>query len=331
MVFAAPIDLLPGLQQNPEQVFRELNRLCRAPLRNLLKRLQGQASEHEIERLTKYAVHWLAMYLHTRDPASIALFRGHDAWEQFRCYLIWCAGRLLLWELDSPRPRTSELPPREILCDDFEMRVFARPRHKVSGDLLARTCEQGTLWVLVADAAGKSWPAYLIVQGVAQLWAACEKCRDRTPEELLDALDGVLRGCLPEGVFVEATVGRFRQGGEAVLVAGGGSVLLIHDPQQWQVRLRRLSGPLLGVEYPCSLQRDREHWLMPRGSEILLASDGLYDQTIGETRLGKVIVEEVTPRVHGCSLHDAVVSLVERALQHEPQLDDISIITVRNP
>lgn len=150
MSFGTPKDLLLALQGNSNAAFGELKGLCREPIRDLHKGLREQAEDDKIALSATHAIHWLEIYSVTSDPASIALFSGQDAREQFCFYLVWVANRLLLREADSPIfVRAAEASVRhagfscaaagtdstetsqwrtETVHERFEIRTFARPR-----------------------------------------------------------------------------------------------------------------------------------------------------------------------------------------------------------
>ena len=196
------------------------------------------------------------------------------------------------------------------------------PRDLVAGDLIEHAVRGDTLWLLVADATGKSWPAHLVVSGVSSLWKSHDKSPDREPSDLLALLETQLVSHLPEGVFVEAVLGRFAPDGHAVICSAGGSTLLLRGPKGAPITLRQLSGSWLGLDIE---PRTQESLTLEDGEEITFATDGLYDQPMGEKRCRDTILKILSRRPAAESLHRGVVDFFERARHDTPQFDDVAI------
>jgi serine phosphatase RsbU (regulator of sigma subunit) len=70
---------------------------------------------------------------------------------------------------------------------------------------------------------------------------------------------------------------------------------------------------------------------MQPGGELLMASDGLFDQLACQAREAGGFVELLGRSPDGSALFDAVERTLQEALQHHSQTDDISLVAVRRP
>src|SRR5262249_48719725 len=79
-------------------------------------------------------------------------------------------------------------------------------------------------------------------------------------------------------------------------------------------------------------ERDQCSWSLDPGDELLLATDGLFDQPASaERRLGKRLAELCRGELGaGRDLHAAVLEVVGRVLGEQAQHDDITVITLRH-
>jgi hypothetical protein len=323
---------------------------------DLVQEVNGRLGLNQDEkRLADHALRWAEMHLRVQDPA---MFDGLAAtadlsWEVFGQYVALRAAKML-WDpvpagpwlrrcprwlrplaaafcrrwLRGERPRTSA----PVILQDFAAfttSVFSRPLDLVGGDSCTAGCDGDTLWVLLADVCGKSWPAYVLSRGLPPLWESCLCARPVDPGGVLAILDGHLLECLPEGLFVEATVARFCADpqGEVSAAAGGKSLVLRRGKGQGAVDWRVLGGHYLGLGLGGSY--DQEVWPLLVGDEVLLSSDGLLDQPSGEQKLEAVLKPPVLPIDYSGNLHEAVVRLVEEALGKHSQHDDITVLSVR--
>jgi serine phosphatase RsbU (regulator of sigma subunit) len=103
----------------------------------------------------------------------------------------------------------------------YEVRSYVRSLEPVGGDWWDHDVEAGhVLWVILGDVTGHGYPAYLLAAGLPHLWRTREiadlRATRREPCELLGALGRELEAVLPDEVFVEAVLGRFRRGRKGV-------------------------------------------------------------------------------------------------------------------
>ena len=123
-------------------------------------------------------------------------------------------------------------------------------------------------------------------------------------------------------------MGRFASSGEAVLAAAGGSRPILRRSQVNQPEFYSLGGCLLGLELG---DREQRSWSLKEGDELLLATDGLFDQPASEQeRLGTRLADRCGQQlISGGDLHGAVLAVLACVLEENAQHDDITVITLR--
>jgi hypothetical protein len=356
MSFPAPKDLLEALHSGSAPARAELTSLCRGPIRDLVQEIDDRLGlNQDIDRLTAYALHWAEMYLRTQEPARFdRLAPSPDqSWEVFGelvrwkvsqmlwepipagRWLRWCPGWLrrvvaIVWRRRMRRTRTRVSVPAALPDSAvFAASVFSQPHDLVGGDWCTTTRDGDTLWVLLADVCGKSWPAYILSRGLQPLWNVCLSGQPVDPVAMLTQLDGHLERCLPEALFVEVTVARCsaRPQEQIEVAAGGKSLVLRRDALRGTVDWQVLGGPYLGLGLGGPF--DRVAWPVQAGDEVLLASDGLLDQPAGSGRLEAALKPPVLSPDGSATLHETVVRLLREALREHPQFDDVTAVTVR--
>jgi hypothetical protein len=357
MPFAAtPNNLVAALQQCCPSALAELERQCRGPIQDVVKEINGRLGlRQNVSQLTEYTLRWVTMHLRVQDPAKFAFLAATDdlSWEVFRNYVRWKAGQMLwgpipvgAWVRRCPRwlRFISAAVGRRLLrkkrlrgemaaglssSDVFGVSAFSRPLDLVGGDWYTAACRGDTLWVLLADVCGKSWPAYILAQGLPFLWDSCLVVQPDDAIEMLARLDGHLQACLPDGLFLEATVARFaaQPQGQVQVAAAGRSLVLGREAGQAAMWREDLGGPFLGLGL--AGPRDQTAWPLAVGDEVLLASDGLLDQPAGSQRLGAVLKPPALPCHCACTLHEAVLGLLQQTWRDYPQRDDVTVLTVQ--
>jgi serine phosphatase RsbU (regulator of sigma subunit) len=191
-----------------------------------------------------------------------------------------------------------------------------------------------SIWVIAADVTGHGFPAYLVADGLPHLWGmrtiAELRARGCPPHDLLDVLSDVLEPVLPEAVFVEATLARFTPAGRAALSGAGFCRMALRRLGEDHLGLHRVGGPYLGMG---SGQRDHLDWEIRCGDEVMMASDGLFEQSDGDfprCQLGASLARRATAHLAaGRTLHDAILAVLEEALRQYKQHDDITMVTIR--
>jgi hypothetical protein len=338
-----PSDLIAGLHRGEPGSLTLLKGWCREPIARLVDRLKARHHlGHEREVLIERTLHWTAMYLRSRDPAEFAGM----ARDGFVVSLLTRAFKLLT----PPDPEDAGLRPRlvtlarhshagqdhahPIASAPYHILSHSRPLDSVGGDWSDIVECDDSLWAIAADVTGHGYPAYLVAGGLPHLWEmrsiAALRAQGCPPHELLDALSKVLEPVLPEAVFVEATLARFTAAGRAAFSGAGFCRVALRQSGGDTIGLHHLGGLYLGLG---SAQRDHLDWAIHVGDEVMMASDGLFEQPDGDSppcQLEASLARRTTAHLAaGRTLHDAILAVLEEALRGREQRDDITVITIR--
>jgi hypothetical protein len=320
-------ELVRALQQGDPDARAYLERSLDPLLTRLIdKFLTRHRLSLERETLRVRSLRWAEMYLRACDPDRLR--QEQILLKELFAQVLAAAFRMLF----DPAPPPPPLPPPGGLPDapPYQACTLFRPCRHVGGDWFGGSLgRDGSFWVLVADVAGKDYPAYLVAAGLACLWRARRLAEGRArgcdPRHLLGLLAEELRSCLPRWLFVEATLARFNRGGEAVVASAGACPVLLRQPARAGVMRHVLGGTLLGL--PLEPEHGQQTWQLERDDEVLLATDGVFDQPASapDQRVGDVLAA-LNP---GTTLHDALCRALEGALNAGAQHDDITVVTVR--
>lgn len=325
--YPTPRELVEGLQQRGEGAREQLQQMLRAPLERLMEELRTRHRlRHSGETLTRHALHATETYLRTRPVAAFASL----TWAAFRAGALLHVARLTSQPYGQRAgavvaPGTLPRSPR------YDTETFFQPHERIGdywfgGDWFGgMESADGSLWVLVADITGHGYYAYLLASTLPDVWRACWESDPATPVELLGEMHDLLAECLPEGVYVECTLVRLRPEGEVVAVPAGGSRLLLRRGRQDRPTLVKMRGAWLGLSRPSS--GDQQTWTLDEGDELLLATDGLFDQ-LHELCRGDVV--EWLVRFGGTGgLFERMRELLRQALEKTPLKDDITMVLLR--
>jgi Stage II sporulation protein E (SpoIIE) len=325
-----PFELVTALRSADGQARAILDAWCGESITQLVAMVADRlgSSSGDPKMLTRRALRWLEMYLRARDP-SVYQNLGR------RTFVIGLMLATYRW-LDPPAPNQFDALSLSQSAPEFEaymVRSYTQPMERVGGDWWDHDVDPGrVLWVIIGDVTGHGYPAYLLAAGLPHLWRAKAiallRAEMQEPRELLGALGRDLEQVLPDDLFVEAVLGRFTSAGEAVLAAAGGSHPILRRSKASHPEFHTLSGCLLGLEVG---SRDQCSWSLDNGDELLLATDGLFDQpSSAQERLGKRLAERCEEQlVSGRDLHGAVLEILRRVLEANVQHDDITVITLR--
>jgi len=212
---------------------------------------------------------------------------------------------------------------------DFEAEWFQMPADEVSGDLADVVMVHGALWVLLADATGHGRLSFVVVEGLRHLWKAilARTCADVDPRGVLQELDRQLQDCLPEEMFVEATLVRVPPDGPLSVAAAGHSRLFFRRVGSSRIEFCRLGDFWLGpVGMPPEEQRTYGYDI---GDELTLASDGLFDCPYESRSIGDVIADCLKSGVCEEPLYPMLVGVLKDASSRHPPDDDVTIVAVR--
>jgi hypothetical protein len=340
--------LVEGLHRQRDAAWKELDGLCRPGVVELVVDARRRFKIDEgVDLLSRHTLHWIEHFVLARRPAEWDRFAGDDdGWREFRAYLLLKAGKLFLWDLGPPsggnsRPEQFNRLATFLAGDPhgaasalgcqgrYEFKRYCRPLKQVPGDLIDFLwLNDEALWVLVADATGKSWPAHLLVQGLAVQWKSLATSPDLTPGDLMVLLQNLFKDRLPEGLFFDAVVARFDSNTVTVAPAGYARVLLRHGAHK-EAELKCLGGGYLGIDYPVLQVGQQETWPFRPGDELTFATDGLYEHPLKGPQLGDVILGVLARVADGKSLHEDVLRALSYASCRDDPSDDISIATVR--
>jgi serine phosphatase RsbU (regulator of sigma subunit) len=233
------------------------------------------------------------------------------------------------------RPHAGRDHAHPIAPAPYHILSHSRPLDSVGGDWsdIVVECDD-SLWAIAADVTGHGYPAYLVAGGLPHLWEmpsiAALRARGCPPHELLDALSEVLEPVLPEAVFVEATLARFTAAGRAAFSGAGFCRVALRRSGDDTIGLHHLGGLYLGLG---SGRRDHLDWAIHVGDEVMMASDGLYEQPDGDSppcQLEASLARRATAHLAaGRALHDAILAVLDEALRGCAQRDDITVLTIR--
>ncbi|MGH7171530.1 MAG: PP2C family protein-serine/threonine phosphatase [Gemmataceae bacterium] len=325
--YSTPRELVEALQQRGDGGRAQLHEILHAPIDRLMEAMRGRYRlHHKQETLTRNALHAAETYLRTRP---VSLFASLD-WPAFRAAVL-----LHLAKLASQPPghqfversRPEQMP--RSLC--YASEIYSLPYERVgdswfSGDWLGgREAADGSLWILVADITGHGYHAYLLASTLPGVWQRCWEMAPAAPADLLAAMHDLLEDCLPDGVYVECTLARLHPDGEVVVAPAGGSRLLLRRGRQETPVLLKMRGAWLGLIRPSA--SDQQTWTLADGDELLLASDGLFDQLHEHSPID--VVQRLGRIAGGASLFERMRALLQQSLQHTEQQDDITMVLVR--
>jgi hypothetical protein len=333
--FATPRQLVEALQQGRPGAREQLADWLGGPVGQLMDRMRERDGLQVDRALSIHcALHAVELYLRDR---SVAQF-GRETWASFQGTLLIHVAkmaslhRLGLAAADATGP--GPLPEHPL----YESRTFFRPYERVGnfrfgGDWFGGLhAEDGSLWVIVADITGHDYYAYLLANSLADLWrlswqAAVASTPQPEPVHVLGAMHELLLGSLPEGFYVEATLARFCANGEARVAPGGGTRVLIRSGGAG-VALHRLRGGWLGG-WRRPEPGDQHNWTLEEGDEILLCTDGVYEQLEEHGIPAAEVAVHFRGLGNGSTLFDAVQRTLQESLRQRPQTDDITMILLR--
>jgi hypothetical protein len=329
--YATPRELIEALHQRGRGARAQLGQFLRAPLGQLLGQfITRHGLDEDRDVLLLHALHAAETYARTLPLSTFERL----SWPGLRAALLLHVAKVAFQPhggaVNGSRPG---LPGPQSLpeCPVYYSQTFSRPYerlgdHWFGGDwLTGRLAADGALWVLIADVTGHGYYAYLLASGLPAVWRRCwESLPDSTaPAEVLAAMHHFLGDCLPDGVFVECTLARLGPDGSVTVAPAGGTRLLLRQAGEARPRLLKLRGMWLGL-HPPSLE-DQRRWSLAHHDELLLASDGVFDQLADHGGAESVRLLEGA----SATLFDAVQELLNRSLAQGPQHDDLTMVLVR--
>jgi serine phosphatase RsbU (regulator of sigma subunit) len=325
--YPTPRDLVAALHERGKGAREQLQEFLRAPLARLMDDLrQRYRLSRRAESLTHHALHAAETHLRTQASAAFASM----TWSAFRAAILLHVAKLASLPYGE-RPgsiRSPQALPRSL---SYDSEAFFQPHERVGdywfgGDWFGGVeAADGSLWVLIADVTGHGYFAYLMACTLPSVWRACWESAPSAPAELLGSMHDLLADCLPEGVYVECTLVRVHPEGEVIAVPAGGSRLLLRRGSDRRPALLKLRGSWLGLARPSA--GDQAVWNLDDGDELLLATDGMYDQI--HQFYQQEVADAVGTITGTAGLFEQVRDLLRQALEKTPQKDDITMVFLR--
>src|SRR5262245_11758452 len=279
--FDTPSALVEALQHRTDGARAQLWEWVGEPVRRLLDELRTRHQlKHDLERMTRHALHMAETFLRTRRPEDFATLSP----TAFRGAVMLQVARQVVQPFGEQR-NGSTAPEPLPESDGYAFQTLYLPYEKVGsfyfgGDWFGgRRTADGSVWVIVADITGHGYYAYLLANALPGVWRMCwERLGERVgqPAELLAAMHDLLEDCLPDGVFAECTLLKLGPGGEVTVAPAGGSRLVRRDSRRNQLELLKLRGLWVGLHRPSA--DDQRVYRLEVGDELLVGSDGVFDQ-----------------------------------------------------
>jgi hypothetical protein len=328
--YATPRELVEALQRRADGARADLWQRLGEPVERLIDEL---VARHQLDadrgKLSRHALHLAETYLRTRSARPFATM----TWIAFRGAVLLQLAKLVFQPYGGPAgPAAGPQPLPE--SPSYQCQTIFLPHERIGnhwfgGDWFAGAhADDGSLWVIVADITGHGYHAYLLASSLPGVWQQCWQNTPpatRQPADLLAAMHHLLKDCLPEGVYVECTLARLGPEGDVTVVPAGGTRLVLRRGGAGRTDLLKLRGTWLGLGAPS--RGDQHTWQLDAGDELLLGTDGMFDQLLDHAG------DEVFERLEGCAngrgLFDAVPQLLSETLRETPPKDDITMVLLR--
>lgn len=321
--YATPEQLIEGLQRRGNGARSAFWHLLRQPVERLMVNLiREHGLDQDEQLLTEHALHAAEAALRSR-PAGTYTGVG---WNAFRAAVLLKIARLVA----APHGREGTSGPAPLPnAPDYHSDTFFRPYTRLGnqffgGDWYAGRSINGSLLVFVADVTGHGYFAYLLATALPDVWQHCwNRHPGLTPQpaELLAAMHEQLADSLPDGIFLECTLARLDADGRAIISPAGGTRLIVRR-NRTRPQLVKLRGAWIGLAAP--VVADQHELKLEQGDELILATDGVFDQL---EELGGA--EAVTREAGSGTAFEALRRGLERSLADHPQKDDITLVLMR--
>ena len=323
-------ELVQALHDRTPGTRAELWKQIRQQVEKLIDRLVKQYQlQGQREVLVLHALHTAETWLRTRPMHEF----DNLTWPAFQATVLLQVAKLAVQPFgqqgsaSTPARHPAPLPESRLYHSATVFLPFERVGNTLfGGDWYGgQQASDRSLWILLADVTGHGYYAYLLASVLPQVWQSCWAQVNRPecqPTDLLHALHYLLEDCLPEGVFVEATLVRLGADGAVVVAPAGGTRLFLNRLGTDEVSLIKLRGGWIGF-LPAN-PADQFTTTLGQGDELVLATDGLFDQL--------ALLPEATLKVlrpgEG-SLLDQVQQQLMEALRAHAQKDDITLVALR--
>jgi DNA-directed RNA polymerase specialized sigma24 family protein len=340
--FTTPKDLVNALRQRTPKARRQLEDMFCKLVGNLIDRVVRRLNLPDDPRrsidamLRSIEMHLVSQAPHVFNGASETFFQA---------FVLWYCRRVLVEPASHKRgvsgkattgsKALSQKPLGEQSEGAFKIRWFVQQLDRVGGDRWDhQRLDNGRQLVFVTDVTGHSLPAHVIAEGVSDLWKMCVDGRsgkDLHLPELFKAMNDELHEVLPEDVFIEATLAQVDSRLGSGTVCGAGYLMAAVKASTIDPFL--VGGPYLGVQPQQTSAWDEKTLEFPRSAELLMATDGLWDQFIDAEknrrfRQGIALAVERVGEIK--SFFEAVHTSWQNARRDVGQHDDVCMVTVQN-
>lgn len=213
--------------------------------------------------------------------------------------------------------------------EDIEIAALSRPARQVGGDYHAFFVRDGVVTALVADVAGKSMPAALLVSAlhaVLQLLFA----EGRDIGEIATELNRHIHSWSAENKFITMIIVSIDRENETIqfVNAGHNPAYVIVNGQIDTMKSHGLPiGILPGTRYSTQTRA------FPANSLVVLYSDGITEaEDISDEEFGNERLEALLEQHLDCSaklIRDQIADAVDSFVGEAPQKDDETLVIVR--
>jgi hypothetical protein len=332
-VAATPRQLVEALHQRVAGARTQLQELVAQPLGLLIDRLitQNQMTQNR-KGLVVHALHSAETWLRTRPVDE---FDGLS-WPAFRAAVLLHVAKLASHPYGKKGDPGTAAPPPLQLPDSpgYQSQTLFLPHDQIGrywfgGDWFGgKHASDGSLWVLLADITGHGYCAYLLAATMPAVWQSCWQALGpsaQEPAELLSAMHNLLEECLPDGIYVECTLVRLSREGAVTVSPAGGTRLILRRGETARPDLVTLRGTWLGLSPP--RQADQQSWHLDEGDELVLGTDGMFDQLVDG--LGPDLANVLQCPRRQSQFAEHIRQLIRQALERSPQRDDITMVALR--
>lgn len=220
-------------------------------------------------------------------------------------------------------PRSLPVVPR------FDIAAFSRPARQLGGDYHAFYHREDTLSIVVADVAGKSTPAALLVSALhAALQLLFDEGRDLG--EIATELNRHIHRWSSENKFITLILATIDPDAETLryVNAGHNPAYVIDATGVSHVPSHGLPiGILSGTRYSTQKRRFKPGSTLVLYSDGITEADNLADEEFGNERLENLLRERAGSSP--VAITDAIHAGVDLFAGEAPQRDDQTIVTVR--
>ena len=231
-------------------------------------------------------------------------------------------------ELELAATIQRDILPKSIpSIEGIEIAILSRPARQVGGDYHAFFERDGVLTLLVADVAGKSMPAALLVSA---LHAALQLlfADGRELGEIATELNKHIHNWSAENKFVTMIMASIDREAETIrfVNAGHNPGYIVSEGRMETLKSHGLPIGILGMSKYVSQARP-----FPAGSVVVLYSDGITEaedasgEEFENRRLEEILAAGGSPD----TLRDRIAQAVDAFVGEAPQKDDQTIVIAR--